>query len=142
MTAAELKTAQAAWDAFCSPEPTGLAALVDSDTSALPFLRDALRASSATVPRPAQRTLANGTPYSQAHRCGHLEFRELFPAAQKMEENIWMGDSTFHQYLGGLAGVKHPLLDSVDSGFKTTILDDRFTKDERTTFAPTESIAG
>src|SRR5580658_5195057 len=30
----ELKTARTAWDAFCSSEPTGLAALVDEDTSA------------------------------------------------------------------------------------------------------------
>ena len=42
VTAAELKTARAAWAAFCSPEPLGLAALLDQDTSALPFLRAAV----------------------------------------------------------------------------------------------------
>jgi hypothetical protein len=120
VTASELKTAQAAWDAFCSPEPTALTALVDSDTSALPFLHDALVRHLEQFP-----ALRNGLSRSERHilkltASGISEFRELFPAAQKMEENIWMGDSTFHQYLVRLSGVRHPLLDAVDSGFETT----------------------
>jgi hypothetical protein len=120
VNARELKTARTAWDAFCSSEPTGLAALVDEDTSALPFLRDALLRHLEQFP-----SLHNGL--SRAERqilqltgSGISGFGELFPAAQKMEENIWMGDSTFQQYLRRLAGAKHPLLDSVNSGFLTT----------------------
>jgi hypothetical protein len=120
VTAAEFKTAQAAWDAFCSPEPTGLAALAASDTSALPFLHDALLRHLEQFP-----ALRNGI--SRAERqilqltgSGLTEFRELFPAAQKMEESIWMGDSTFQQYLRRLTGGKRPLLDSVDSGYEST----------------------
>jgi hypothetical protein len=120
VTAAEFKTARAAWDAFCSPEPTGLAALVESDTSPLPFLRDALL-------RHLQQFPALGNGLSRAERqilqltgSGLSQFRELFPAAQKMEEQIWMGDSTFHQYLLRLTDVKYPLLGSVNSGFETT----------------------
>jgi hypothetical protein len=120
VTVLELKTAQAAWEAFCSPEPTGLAALVDSDTSALPFLRDALLRHLEQFP-----ALRNGLSRSERHilqltRSGISEFRDLFPAAQKMEENIWMGDSTFQQYLRRLTGVRHPLLDSVNAGFAAT----------------------
>jgi hypothetical protein len=120
VTAAELKTARAAWDAFCSSDPTGLAALVDSDTSALPFLRDALLRHLQQFP-----ALHNGLSRAerqilQLTEAGLSEFRELFPAAQKLEEHIWMGDSTFHQYLGGLTGVRHPLLGSVNAGFETT----------------------
>ena len=120
VNARELKTARTAWDAFCSSEPTGLAALVDEDTSALPFLRDALLRHLEQFP-----SLHNGL--SRAERqilqltgSGISGFGELFPAAQKMDENIWMGDSTFEQYLRRLAGAKHPLLDSVNSGFLTT----------------------
>jgi hypothetical protein len=120
VTAPELKTAQTAWEAFCSPEPTGLAAQVDSDTSALPFLRDALLRHLEQFP-----ALRNGLSRSERHilqltESGLSQFRELFPAAQKMEENIWMGDSTFHQYLRRLTGVKHPLLDAVNTGFEAT----------------------
>ena len=32
-----------------------------------------------------------------------------------------MGDSTLHQYLRRLSGVRHPLLDSVKGGFETTV---------------------
>jgi hypothetical protein len=120
VTTAEFKTAQAAWDAFCSPEPTGLAALVAADTSALPFLHDALLRHLEQFP-----ALRNGV--SRAERnilqltgSGLTEFRELFPAAQKMEEHIWMGDSTFQQYLRRLTGGKRPLLNSVDSGYEST----------------------
>jgi hypothetical protein len=120
VTASEFKTAQAAWDAFCSPEPTGLAALVNSDTSALPFLHDALLRHLEQFP-----ALRNGL--SRAERqilqltgSGLSGFRELFSAAQKMEEHIWMGDSTFRQYLQRLTGGKRPLLHSVDSVFETT----------------------
>jgi hypothetical protein len=120
VTAHELKTARTAWEAFCSAEPTGLAALVDGDTSALPFLRDALLRHLEQFP-----SLRNGL--SRAERqilqltgSGISEFHDLFPAAQKMEESIWMGDSTFHQYLRRLAGARHPLLDADNSGFRTT----------------------
>lgn len=120
VTAAEFKTARSAWDAFCSPEPTGLAALLDSDTSPLPFLRNALLRHMQQFP-----ALANGL--SRAERqilqltgSGVSQFRQLFPAAQRMEEQIWMGDSTFQQYLHGLTGAKHPLLGSVNAGFQST----------------------
>ena len=120
VTAHELKSAQAAWDAFCSPEPSGLAALVDADTSALPYLRDALLRHLEQFP-----ALRNGLSRAERHilqltGSGISEFRELFPAAQKLEENIWMGDSTFHQYVRRLAGARRPLLDSVNAGFATT----------------------
>jgi hypothetical protein len=120
VSADELKTARAAWEAFCSPEPTGLAALIDSGTSALPFLRGALV-------RHLQQFPALHGGLSRAERqilhltgSGVSQFHELFPAVQKMEESTWMGDSTFRQYLRGLSGVKHPLLNSIDTGFEPT----------------------
>ena len=51
---------------------------------------------------------------------GLHEFRELFHAAQKLEESIWMGDCTFFQYLRGLTTAKQPLARSRDSGFEST----------------------
>lgn len=120
ITEAEFKTAQAAWAAFCSPEPTGLAELLGSDTSALPFLSRALLRHLQQFP-----ALRNGL--SRAERqilelaeSGLREFRELFPAAQKLEESIWMGDSTFLQYLQGLARAQQPLVRSQNSGFEIT----------------------
>lgn len=120
VSAAELKTARAAWDAFRSPEPTALAALLDSDTSALPFLRDALL-------RHMQQFPAPRTGLSRAERqilhltdAGLSQFHDLFTAAQKMEETIWMGDCTFRQYLGRLTAGRHPLLGSSSADFEIT----------------------
>lgn len=51
---------------------------------------------------------------------GLHEFRELSPAAQKLEESIWMGDDTFLRYLQGLVSVRQPLLPSQNSSFDVT----------------------
>jgi hypothetical protein len=122
VTAAEFKTAQSAWTAFCSPEPAGLVDLLGSDTSALPFLRQALL-------RHLQQFPARRNGLSRAEQqildlagSGLREFRDLFPAAQKLEESIWMGDSTFLQYLKGLAEVRQPLLRSQHNRFESTAL--------------------
>ncbi|MGH9631247.1 MAG: hypothetical protein ACRD7E_23325, partial [Bryobacteraceae bacterium] len=95
VSAAEFKTAEVAWASFCSPEPTGLSDLLRSDTSALPFLRAALRRHLQQYP-----ALHNGL--SRAARqileladSGLHEFHELYPATQRLEESVWMGDSTF-----------------------------------------------
>lgn len=120
VTAAEFQTAQTAWTAFCSPEPTGLAELLHSDTSALPFLRSALLRHLQQFP-----ALPNGL--SRAERqmlelaeTGLHEFHQLFPAAQKQEESIWMGDATFLQYLQGLVSARQPLLRCQNDRFECT----------------------
>jgi len=120
VTAAEFQTAQAAWTSFCSPEPTRLADLLSRDTSALPFL-------SAALLRHLQQFPALSNGLSRAERqilelteSGLHEFRELFPAAQKLEESIWMGDCTFFQYLRRLITAKQPLVRSRDGGFEST----------------------
>jgi hypothetical protein len=122
VTGAEFEASRAAWDAFCAPEPTGLAALLQSGSSALPFLHRALLRHLQQFP-----ALHNGL--SRAERqilelagSGVHEPSELFPAAQRLEENIWMGDSTFRQYLRGLAKARQPLVRSEASGFEITPL--------------------
>lgn len=120
VTRREFKIAQAAWDAFCSPEPTELVELLESDTSALPYLHDALVRHLEQFP-----ALRNGLSRSERHilqltASGLSGFPELFPAAQKLEEQIWMGDSTFAQYIQHLAGARHPILNTADSRVRLT----------------------
>src|ERR1041385_6074730 len=92
VTAAELATAHRAWVAFCAPEPTGLRALLDSDTSALPFLRDALLRHLQQFPS-TRNGLARTENQILHLACGGMRsFSDLFPASQKLEEHIWMGD--------------------------------------------------
>jgi hypothetical protein len=43
VSAAQMRLAAAAWQAYRSPDPTAIETLLESDTAALPFLRDALQ---------------------------------------------------------------------------------------------------
>jgi hypothetical protein len=97
-----------------------LVTLVESDTSALPFLHDALVRHLEQFP-----ALRNGLSRSERHilhltASGLSGFPELFPAAQKLEEHIWMGDSTFAQYILRLAGVRHAVLNTTDARIQLT----------------------
>ena len=120
VTAAEFDTARAAWTAFCSPEPAGLREVLFSDTSALPFLRHALLRHMQQFPAVHNGLSRTERQILDLADSGLHEFRELFPAAQKLEESIWMGDSTFRQYLHGLAKARQPLLRERNGGFETT----------------------
>ncbi len=120
VTRSEFKTAQTAWDAFCSPEPTKLTALLQEDTSALPYLHDALVRHLEQFP-----SLRNGLSRSERQildltASGLSGFPELFPAAQKLEEHLWMGDSTFAQYIQRLARGRQPILSTADSRVEVT----------------------
>ncbi len=120
VTPAEFTTAQAAWSAFRSPAPTGLDGLLRADTSALPFLRSALRRHLQQYP-----ALDNGLSRAEQHvlelaASGLRDFRELFPAAQKLEESMWMGDSTFLRYVQGLVRAGQPLLTARNGGLEIT----------------------
>jgi hypothetical protein len=122
ITTAEFKTAQAAWTAFCSPEPTGLRELLDSDTSALPFLRGALLRHLQQFPALRSGVSRSERQILELVRSGVHQFRYLFPAAQKLEESIWMGDSTFQRYLRGLAQARQPLIRPQNGGFEINAL--------------------
>ena len=120
VNAMELKTARVAWAAFCSPHPTELTALLDADTSALPFLRGALLRHLQQFPALRNGLARTERQILQLVESGLHSFRELFLADQKLEESIFMGDTTFRQYLQGLSRGKRPLLRPVNGGFEIT----------------------
>ena len=120
VNAAELKTARAAWDAFRSPQPLDLATLLDSDLSALPHLRRALLRHLQQFPDVSCGLARTEKQILQLAANGLHQFGELFLADQKLEESIFMGDTTFRQYLNGLAKAKEPLLRRAGEGFEIT----------------------
>jgi hypothetical protein len=120
VTAQELQTAQAAWEAFRSPLPLGLASFLDADPAALPFVH-------AAVFRHLQQFPAVGNGLARTERqilqlveSGLSSFGELFPADQKLEESIFMGDTTYRQYLRGLVNARRPLLCLLDGEYEIT----------------------
>ncbi len=110
VTRGEFETASVAWAAFQAAEPGALVKLVGQDTSALPFVRAALRRHLQQFP-----SRRNGLSRSELQilslvESGPHDFQSLFRANQELEDWIYLGDSTFRRYVETLAEARHPLL--------------------------------
>jgi hypothetical protein len=113
---AQYRTAQAAWNAFTSPDPTEIERFIQTDTSALPFIAAALR-------RHLEQFPSVDSGLSRTERQALSVLREqlslsgarLFIAVQRLEEQIFMGNGSFYRVVAGLSEVQHPLLKISDT---------------------------
>ena len=110
VTVRQTELARAAWRAFTSSDPAAIERVLERDTSALPFLAGALvrfleeyPAVGSGLPRTERQILEGLTR-------GITKPLDLFLALQKMEERIFMGDSTFWDRLQSLAAGERPLV--------------------------------
>ena len=110
VTTAEMELAVAAWDAYCSPDPTAIEDVLRDNTSALPFLRAALDGHLARFP-----SVRNGL--GRIENCGleliHSglkEFVRLFPKFGDAEPVYGLGDFQFWLALKRLSDAREPLL--------------------------------
>jgi hypothetical protein len=122
VTVAEFETAQAAWTAFCSPDPTELVRCSARICPPCPFLSRALLRHLQQFP-----ALRNSLSRAEQHivaliDSGLHEFSELFPAAQKLEESIWMGDATFLQVPSRIGERTAAIVASSEQRFRKQIL--------------------
>src|SRR5262249_7497454 len=110
VTADEFQVAAAAWRAYCSTDPGDIETLLGKDTSALPYLRDAMFRHLARFP-------------STRNGLGHVEnralqliadrrttFTSLFPAFWKTESEYGLGDAGLWDDLKRMARAKEPLI--------------------------------
>src|SRR5215471_11157642 len=112
---AEFELAEAAWEAFCSPDPMAIEELLARDTSALPFLADALRRHLQQFPSVEGGLARTERQILQVASEGGHTFESIFRREQQMEERIFMGDSSLHRWVRGLIDCRHQLL-SLDGG--------------------------
>lgn len=84
-----------AWDAFGADTPQPLAAVLQTDTSPLPYLGSALRRLIEEYPSDRDGLARSERQILQAIEHGARTGREAFAACARMEEAIFMGDSTF-----------------------------------------------
>ena len=112
--------AEAAWKAFCSPDPTGIEVLLARDTSALPFLAGALRRHLQQFPSVENGLARTERQILLAALEARLNFAGLFAADQRMEERIFMGDVPFQRWVRGLLECRHPLLSMEDGIYRVT----------------------
>ena len=110
VTEEEFGLATQAWTAYCSSDPRDIKHLIEADTSALPFLREALLLHLARFP-----SVVNGlgrienTALELISR-GAIAFKELFPAFGRREPVYGLGDAQFWNEVKRLAEAKNPLI--------------------------------
>lgn len=124
----QIALGQTAWDAYCAPEPLRLQQWLHADTTAvrsvrlqpdlggLPLLRGALVRHLQDYPAFRDGLARSERQILTAVEEGALSPVAAFLATQRMEERIYMGDSTFWSIVRRLATAREPLLAIRSSG--------------------------
>lgn len=112
---AQFQLARAGWSAFTSADPGEIERVLQSDTSALPFLAKALLRHLEQFP-----SLQNGLSRTEHQalrllRDHPLSAVRLFFAVQRAEELLFMGDLSFYHLLLGMASAKHPVVQTAST---------------------------
>jgi hypothetical protein len=100
-----------AWDAFRAAEPTALAMVARSDTSALPALGPALARLLEELPSATNGLSRCEQQALEAVRDGAATVADAFRATQRREAAVFRGDASFELMLHALAGCPTPLVD-------------------------------
>ncbi len=115
VSARQLALGHRAWEAFRSPDPAAILALLQEDTSALPFLAGALRRHLQEFP-----SVKNGLSRTESQALAALAdgprtVGEVYTAAHhEQEDAIFLGDHVFGRCLERLSRVERPLVLSDD----------------------------
>lgn len=114
----EFDLAQSAWHAYCAPAPLEVQKFINTDTSRLPFLKNALLKHLARFPSTVNGL---GRVENQALKLiddGHREFTRLFEEFGRREAIYGLGDFQFRNELKRMVKAPTPLLvvknDSLD----------------------------
>lgn len=120
VTREQFDLARAAWEAFRSPDPTAIEAILCGDTSALPFLAGALVRHLEQFPSIFNGLARTERQILESVKAGERTFPSLFRAEQAREERIFMGDLVLRGYLRGLVECRNPLLTESDGEYGLT----------------------
>jgi hypothetical protein len=114
ITAPALALGRAGWRAFTAPDPTAITDLLAGDTSALPFLRDALLRHLEQFPAVGDGLARTERQILQALAGGPLGPGAIFQANQQQEPHPFMGDAILWSYILRLGKEPQPLLTRTD----------------------------
>jgi hypothetical protein len=116
LTDAQFGLAQAAWDAFTSPDPIAIERFIEMDTSALPFMAAAFRRHLEQFPSvDGGLSRTERQALSILRQQGSLPGRRLFAAVQRLEDQIFMGDRSFYRILANLSNGRRALVQVSDT---------------------------
>ena len=110
VTAAQLELGAKAWRAYSASDPASLIALMDSDLSALPFLREAFKRHLLRFPSTRNGLGRVENLGLELVAAGYPKFKSLFPAFMRREPQYGFGDSQFYLALRRLVTVPVPVL--------------------------------
>jgi hypothetical protein len=110
VSAAEFQLAASAWRAYCSPDPENIERLLNQDTSALPYLRDALFRHLARFPSVRNGLGRVENRALQLIADGRATFKSLFPAFWNDDPGYGMGDTGLWGEMKRLGQAKEPLI--------------------------------
>lgn len=99
-----------AWTAFCSPDPHPLAALLNADTSSLPYLASAVSRHLEQFPDVSNGLCRTESLALEVMADRPITLAQTFCYLQEHEVAQFMGDWPFAWYLERLSRALHPLL--------------------------------
>ena len=111
VTPVQIALGQEAWDLYRATDPMPLAGWIRRDLPALPFLPGALRRHFEDYPSVSDGLSRSERQILTAVRQGSNSFGKIFAACARMEERVYMGDTTFWGILRTLAGGRNPLVE-------------------------------
>jgi len=106
----ELSLASKAWAAYCSATPQDILGLIESDTTAMPFLEGALRLHLSRFPSKANGLNRIENKALELISRGAVTFKSLFPRFGSEEPAYGLGDSQFWSALCFLEKATTPLI--------------------------------
>lgn len=105
-----LELASSSWQAYCSPAPTQIDEILQTDTSTLPFLDAALRAHLKRFPSVKNGLGAIENLALKLTQDGPADFNNLFAGFADAEPDYGLGDSQFALVLARMISAKRPAL--------------------------------
>jgi len=110
ITFEHLELAAKAWAAYCAPDALALIALLNSDMSAMPFLKEALSKHLQRFPSTRNGLGRVENTALKLIPAGYGQFRSLFPAFIRREGAYGFGDAQLYVSMRRLTTTTKPLL--------------------------------
>jgi hypothetical protein len=115
LTIDDFRFARRAWEAFRSPDPTAIEALLLDDTLRLPYLAAAMRRHLEQFP-----ALENGLSRTERATlevlaAGPRSFGDLFRATQDLEEAPFLSDKAYAVHVDRLSNADKPLVELIEA---------------------------
>lgn len=110
VTGVQLHLAHIAWNAFRAPTPLDWFELLEHDTSALPFLRDAILRMLEEYPNTVTGLSKTETRLMTRLDAGVSTPAALFSHNQQQEQRVFLGDWSFWEIINGLISTAPPLV--------------------------------